>query len=267
MDANLVSEIVALAQQSMVHEETYVPAMVLSEKCEIKSLEHLLSAPAHFRATLGTRFTDQFTSYVNENLTDNTHVFVDSESLSATAIFDMGDQGEPMWGHHRATVKITQEPEYKAVISNNTTPMTQVDLVNFVEDWSSNIQFYAGDDLLDLKDAINRIRRIKVNVNNESTSTQGDFNQSRSALENIEVQSDGNTLPDGFKFTCKPYEDLPEKTINCKLRAHTGEKLQLSYRIVGASALDKELTNDFCFLIASELKDATVTIGTMTYQR
>lgn len=267
MDNNSLQQIVSLAHQAKVDlSDQHIPALAISNSCDIKTLEHLLAAPKRYRAKLKTKFTKQFATYINAN--NGAKVFIDESRLEAESIFDMGDASNPEWGEHRAKLTLTKQQDYKAVTSNNASRMSQADFIDFIEDWENNIQFYSDGEEIHTKDAVNRIRRIKITGNAESSSNHGDFARSRSALESVEVASDGNSLPDGFTFDCNPYVDMKIRTIYCKLRAHTSDGgIRLSYRITGLSQLEEQLTEEFCDLISEGLDDkSTVTIGSIDYQ-
>lgn len=269
MDNNNIEKIAELVGQAQVEliPDTHIPAMVVSNQNSVTGLEHLMATPLHYKAKLRTKYINQFTTYINNN--KGAAVFISESRLAAEAIFDMGNIDEPEWGHNRAHLIMSQEAGFQSLNNHHGDKHNQEDIIDFIEDWQPNIAFYCDEKEISTKDAVNRIRRIKINQTSSAESNHGDFKKSTSAMESIEITAEKEeSLPEYFTFTCSPYADMDEHSITCKLRAHTnGREIYLSYRISGLTALEKDLTDEFCKLIEEQLNTKSkVTIGSISYQ-
>jgi uncharacterized protein YfdQ (DUF2303 family) len=247
--------------------ETYVPSAIISNETELTSLEYLGAAPLFYRAMLSTKYIEQFLNYTREQA--SSHVFINEENFGAVAFYDLGTPAEPKWGHHKAGLSLEKEPAYAALLKRSDVQMDQQSIIDFIEDWMENIQFHDvdGEDISST-DAIKNIRRLKIKVSGESNQDQGNYAQSRSTLEEVELQAGEVPPPAYFIFSCIPYPDLGMRDFVCSLRANAKkEGFTLAFRIIKQSAIEHEIVQEFCKKISDGLTaEHKVTIGKFSYQ-
>lgn len=268
MDKQDIQTLLGLAGSVLDRDlQTHIPTAIISNETSLESLEKYGASPLFYRANLGTKFIEQFLNYTREQ--GSSHVFINEESFGAIAFFDLGTSAEPKWGYHKAYLSLKKEPAYRALLSNADQRMDQQTLIDFIEDWMENIQFHDTDGKeINSTDAIKNIRRLKIKVNGESNQDQGNYAQSRSTLEEVELQAGEQPPPAYFIFSCTPYPGLGVRDFVCSLRANAQKDgFTLTYRILKQSAIDHEIVQEFCQTITDGLTaDHKVTIGTFSYQ-
>lgn len=148
--------------------------------------------------------------------------------------------------------------------------LKQQDFIDFIEDFGGDISFYwdNGDNTKRFETAdkaIRILRRLKVNANAQKEQTAGNFAQSLSTLEQIEIKAGQEELPAGFIFNTEPYEGFGERPFYCQLRAASDDKdVKLKYRIVRFEKEKEQIADEFRQLITLEIKPETkVYIGNM----
>ena len=268
MDKQDIQTLLGLAGSVLERDlETYIPTAIISNETALASLEKYGAAPLFYRAQLMTKFIEQFLKYTRDQ--GSSHVFINDQELGAVAFFDLGTPTEPKWGRHRAFLALEKEPAYIALLSKADSRMDQQTLIDFIEDWMDNIQFFnAAGEVIDVHDAIKNIRRLKIKVNGESNSDHGNYAQSRSTLEEVELQAGEQPPPAYFIFSCTPYPGLGSRDFLCSLRANASkDAFTLMYRITRQSAIEHEIVQEFCQTISAGLtEEHKVTIGKFTYQ-
>lgn len=245
------------------------PVVIVPENYKIADLEKYAQLPERFRGQFTTRYLEEFVSYINEKGTTRTGIFIDPENDYAKAILNMGSETNPEWGDHLASLNLTKTPEFLKLIINDGKTLSQQDLIDFAEDWQSNIEFISDqEENLDFRSSINAIRRLTVSATQSNESIQGNFNASQSSLDAIEVKAAGAILPFGFIFTCTPYESFNEINCLCQLRALTdGKTVNLKYRIMVMDRLIYKIGVEFKELLKKSITiDAGFYTGTMDYQ-
>jgi len=273
MDQTAIKEIANLAVsgeagKGVQHAEFL--AVVIPDNHGIQSLEFLQAAPNLFRAAYSTNNIDDFVAYVGQyHLLSQSKVFIDPEQIESSAILDLGTPEKPLWGKHKTTLKLEKSPEYAALLKANNTNYSQKDLIDFFEDYAEHITFIDDDlNIVPFKSGIQSLRKLKTLENRQQESTVGNFSQSHSALESIEIKAAGEAIPFGFKFDVFPYECLKLFTVVSQIRAsNSGKDVLLKYRISSIDKLKKEIAEDFKQKIVDALKsDVAVYIGKFVYQ-
>ena len=252
--------------------DSEIPLVSLPGGNTLHSLERYMESPARFRGSFLTGSLEDFLDYVGRHEELDAAVYVSPEAMSAAAILDQGDSCAPGWGEHTARLEMVPSPASKALLKFTQAPHNQQEMIDFIEDWAPAITMleqYGGDEEIPTLEAINTIRRIDTKAVREVGQVQGDFNQGRSALEQIEVNSRGRSLPGGLIFTCAPYPELAERTFRCRIYARTGaDEVSLGCRIVGMEEqrelISKELVS---LIIESEKSSVPVLRGVMQYQK
>lgn len=122
MDKTTIEKIETLVIQANCNNDlgiAGVPATVLSKDQQLVSLEHLQDQPKSFKGQFKTSLLNEFNGYVNINSDHRSSVFIDHDNMTATAIIDLGDNDQPHWGRHKATISLKDTTAYQALKSNN----------------------------------------------------------------------------------------------------------------------------------------------------
>ncbi len=272
MDKSAIQEIakLTLATNQLLSDHH---AVVIPKDSKIEDLYYLQDTPRFFDAQFTTPVLSEFTDYVNQHAIDDTHVFINPEEMSATAIIDIGTHEAPQWGHHRAGLQLIKTPAYAALVHLADCPLAQQEFIDFAEDWQDNISFYFGEVTLasdvPFAKVISLLRKLKVNANQSSEQAVGNFNANRSALESIEITAGSEELPAGFVFKAIPYEGFKEVAFTCQLRAINQEKgVQLKYRIGQLALINESIANQIREKLVDGLQsaDCSIFIGDLRYQ-
>ena len=270
MDATAIQAISDLAVSAVsVNAVNDTDAVVIPKTATIESLEKFNEAPNHFRGSFTTSLIREFIAYINAHANTSSAVFIDPDAMHASCIIDQGKPESPQWGYHRATAKLKKTPEYDAVFQSNFRTLAQQDLIDFAEDWEAFIRFYdQNGEGIPFRQAINILRRVKLNATASTDQTIDNYAGSRSTLEQVEVRSGADVLPAGFLFTVEPYQGFTVRELICQLRAVTDEKtVKFKYRIKGLDNTIADIAHEFGQLIKAACNDTfPVHLGVMTYQ-
>lgn len=246
--------------------------IALPDNFKLHNLEPFKPGRARKRGIMHTDSIPDFVSYVRTQARESgengsPEGFINAESMSATAIFNVGINEEGLWGHadHRAVLELKPTAAYRALKAVDGKKLEQRDLLDWLEDWAPSLQAYGSnpDEHKSMAEAIAAVRQVTIKSTRESETTQEDFRGTRATLEDVEAKSRVG-LPGGFLFTCEPYLGLPQQVYRLRLGVLTGDdKPKLVLRIVRFEAEQESTVKAFKELLIREVDDAAVlTIGT-----
>lgn len=235
MDKSAINAIGTLsvdAQRARVL-NTDTPAIVLRDADgleHVESLERFASTRSRFRGTYSTSSINDFMRAVVSRGTGGAQGFIDVDRMTARVFFNLGIAlGEIQPGHADdiAELHLKPTPAFAAFKVAASGVFTQKPLVEWLEDWADQLTADFGGavhsaDAADpraIKAAIAALRRVKIKATSESTHTDKNYGHARSALEDVEASAEG-ALPQGFRFTCVPYEGFDSHTFAVRLRIH-----------------------------------------------
>lgn len=242
-------------------------AIVLDSDEKLFSLESFQAGRDRYRGALKTTSIDDFASYVKLSAgTPPAAVgFVDVANMASTVFFNLGTVDAPGHGDWRALLTMQPTAAFKALGLIDGAKCDQKALTDWLEDWSDFLvaDFAEGD--ATLVRAIAALRKLKISTKAEATSNVGDFNASRSAMEDVEASSQ-DLLPIGFRLATEPYEGLSSRSFSLKLSVLTGgEKPLLVLRWQRKEAAIEAIAREFKSVLAAKIGDGVpLTIGTFT---
>lgn len=244
-------------------------AVILPKGAQVESLEYLYDQPRQLRATFTTERISDFCRYVDAEGKDDTLITVAPDGSGAQAIIDYGNHEEPCWGHHRALLHMRRTPEFEALKSACGRGTDQRALIEFLEDWRHRIQPYVMSEskpdsatTLPFSSALARIRKIDVKRMLDRGSEEGEWGAKKSTFASVEAVSGSDRPPAGFYFNCQPYPDCEERAIDVRLSIRTtNDDPVLLMRIVGATALDRDIAEEIELDITQRLEGKRVFIG------
>ncbi|WP_282235665.1 DUF2303 family protein [Salinicola endophyticus] len=262
-DAEALDKLQDLTQAATIgHPGTHVPTMLVPRGYDLVSLEKYMENPGRFRGNFATSSIEDYADYVNHE--SSSRVFVDIEKMKAKAFFDLGTHLDPGHGDHTATLALEKTAAYAAMLDADGKAFAQKDLAHWVEDWHANIE---GEDSngtsLSPMQLAAAVRRIEIKASSERTHEEGDWNSSRSGLDQLDARS-GDATPAIIRFSCTPYEALSQRTFTLRVSILTDDtKPRLKLRVTGLSADQELIAQEFKHVLGQHLADgATLLLGT-----
>lgn len=232
---------------------THVPTMLVPEGFKVIDLEDQMKLRANFRFNFSTKSIRDFVDYSKEFDKQGAKCFVDSDSMSAKVIFDIGTEAKPEHQRNKANLQLNETSAYKAVLRLDCEHLSQKDTANFIEDWADLISIETGSgEPMTIAQASNALTSMTIESARQLKSEVGDFSESLSAMERVEVANKGK-MPSRLKFICLPYLGLAKRELNIRLSILTGgNRPEVSLRIVGLEPLQEDIAEEFKELLVEE---------------
>jgi len=278
MDSSAIDRIAQLATEADRANvlDTDTPAIILTSRDgtqRVESLEHLQPGRSRLRGKFTSTALQDFADFVvtrHESAADLAPAqgFIDTDKMTATVFFNLGDHEHPGHGDHLATLALKPTAAYAAMRDACSKPLGQRELHDFLEDWRDNIfPLYNGeaDAGKPYSAALAAVRDITIDTARSVNSVERDMGATRSAMESVDAKSK-LVLPSGFLFKAVPFDGLQERTFTLRLGVNTGgDKLTLVLRIQQAEAITEAIAKDFRDRLAAKLGAASsLTLGTFT---
>ncbi|HET6631561.1 MAG TPA: DUF2303 family protein [Rhodanobacteraceae bacterium] len=254
--------------------DTDTPAFITPDG-RVVPLEFLQGGRSRFRGRFQTSAIEDFVAYVRANQPDSLATlpaFVDIDAMAALAYFNLGSAASP--GHADWTAQLTLKASapFAALKAVDGKQLSQKQLGEFLEDWAEHIQPHDADgEYITVKDAVQRVRKVKVKATAEATHAVGNYANSRSAMEDVEASSSaGQALPESFDFSCVPYQGLTTHLATLRpslLTSGEGDNAKPVFvlRWAQREAVIEAIAENFKAVLASRLEGgATLTLGTFT---
>lgn len=237
-------------------------AVILSEGQKVNDLEHLMAQRTRYRGNLLTTSLADFVGYVKKNAQTTADAFVDIESMSAKAFFNLGNLTSPGHGDYTAVLKLPPTAAFAALCNIDGAKKSQKALAEWLEDWNEFIVPEYEDGEVKLARAIAAVRNIKINANAAMASVTTDLSSSRSTMEAIDAQT-SNDLPKGFNFVCEPYLGLMPRNLRLTISVIGGDKEPaMVLRWHQREATVEKIAQEFKSVLADQLgTSAVLTIG------
>lgn len=272
MEAAAVQKIVDLSraaseiwdQHGMLKEAAVIPS-----DARLESLEQFAERPTRHRAHFRTDTLQHFLDYVSVALREVNEIERPSLYMKppvAMAIFDHGAPGNPAWKQNVASVELAHSAEYAALINHVGKALSQRDLVDYLEDWGSDVHLFVDDKPITLAQAIATVRRVVISGKNEADHQEGDFSVQRSTMGQIEASSREGRLPTLFTLHAPVYTGMKDQEIRVRLSLRTsGDKPAFVLRIVSHDALMRDVSDEVEETITDHIGEkARVFRGTLT---
>lgn len=265
MDASTVQAIADLAaaqEASQVILDKELPAIILPDNQNLTSIERFLPAPLRFRAHFSTTSLADFLNYYHHHTNKDTALFVNSSNLEATAIFDLGVPDKPLWSEHKATLTMLKTGQYTYLELNNNKKMSQISMLEFIEDFENNILFFSvkEEDVVErfsFKHAFSALSNLTVEKYSEATKVEESHVKSQSNYDKLEFKSGKGKLPEYFSFTTPPYKGMASMSFTCRLRIYPD--MTFKYQIVGKEQWEAQIVDSF----VNEFEETVCYIGDM----
>jgi len=250
------------------------PTIILAPEQQLTNVEHLYPNRSRFRGILNTSSLADFAEYTKERsaeLSLTVPVFIDPDSVKATAFFNLGSREHPGHGDDRAQLALRKTAAYAAVVDLVQRPIDQRSFAEFVEDWRDVIKAFTGVNedgsyqVSTIPRAIMAVRKVTIESLSRSDTAVGDMSATQSTLASIEAKS-VEALPIALGFRCVPYEGLPERELVLRVSILTGAKEPMfRVRLVRAEDVLERIAQDFKAVLAEKLSgSSSLTVGVFT---
>ena len=212
-------------------------------------LEKFSSTRRRSRGEMSTTHTESFAAYVRQHEEVGTTVFVNAHCMKAVAVINMGTPHEPNHCDNRATLEAQKTAAYVELMDFCTSNRSQASVAEWLEDHAHHIVGVEASEgaRIDLKPAIQAIRKITVEAMRKLETDVQTLSTSRSAFESAQIKSkDSLPVPEAILFSCAPYHGLIERTFRLRLTISTAQdKPQIRASIVGLEAIREEIAVEF----------------------
>ncbi|MGL4211714.1 MAG: YfdQ family protein, partial [Morganella morganii] len=241
-------------------EKSLCPAVVLPGDFNVKSLEHLQEGRYRFRGAMDTTSIADFVKYsLQHGIEEGVSCFIDADEMAAKTIFNIGSIGEPGHADNTAMVSLKKTAPFASLLNVNGRKSGQKELAEWLEDWRDNLMaFDAEGNVIDIKQAINAVRKITIEASRSADHEDSDFGAKRSVMESVEAKS-RDIMPAVFQFTCTPYDELSERAIKLRYSVLTGGDVPvLVLRIVQLEKLEEQIAQEFRDLLADKFEETEI---------
>src|SRR5690554_349323 len=252
--------------QQLIFSQSEGSAVALPEGVKIADLEQYLETRRRYRGSMSTNLIDEFVEFVKVTVSgydeftgEHFPCFINPQAMRAIAFFNLGDIDQPGHGDHQAHLTLQKTEAFRELLNINGKRFDQRQLAEWLEDWIDHLQTFAEDGRteLSLAASVAAIRRITVGISAEATSEEQTFSSRRSAMAEVEAKHK-DQLPAFLKFTCEPYQGLQERTFTVRLSLITGEKPQISARIVRLETAQEDMAKELEEKLRSGFEDSEV---------
>lgn len=203
--------------------DTKEAVIALPEHFKHHDLEDFKPLRRRARGTMITRFIAPFAHYAQEHAEEGATVFVNPETLAATAVLNLGTPAAPGHTDNRAVLELHRTAAYTALLGAINKPISQTTAAEFLEDWAEHVQCFNDDGEIKPKLAIAAVRKITIESARKVESEEQNLGATRSAFESVQASSK-DPLPTLIYFKTLPYADLAERTFVLRLGILTSEK-------------------------------------------
>jgi len=252
-----------------------LPALLIPKDYKIADIEHLQLGRYRFRGQLSTGFISDFNNYIKARIDDHPReepwfpypVMVNGNNMSAKAFFNLGCESDPGHGDDTAILTLETNPPLISLRDTCGKRLSQLQLAAWLEDWANYLKAENSDgEIIEIKHAINAVRKITIDQARSATSEAGNLAASRSIMESVDANKD-KSLPAYFTLKCNPYQGFEPRDFKVELSVITSEdNPQLKLRIVREEDINLEISEEFKDLIEKEFESnqASVYSGAFT---
>ncbi len=240
--------------------------VALPQDFRLHDLEPYMPIRRRARGMMETSVVADFAAYVTQHREEGACVFVNMDSLSATAILNLGTPTAPGHADNRAKFEAHQTAAYKALMGvAHGMPLKQTALAEFLEDWTYMITCIDDTkevpEIIPPRRAVAAVRSITVEALRKRENVEQQLRTQQSTFESVQASS-SETLPTRIRFVTEPYKGLLSRAFEARVSVTTtGDKPALVLRIVNAEQHLEEMAKELSDLIRGALPGMMVAIG------
>ena len=230
--------------------------VALPSDYKLHDLEKLLPNRRRARGTMSTAVLEAFADYAKSHAESGASVFVDAETMSATAVLNLGTPDAPGHADNKAKLQLKRTAAFSALLHvANGASQRQATVAEFLEDWALQIKCANDVGEIPTTKAIAAIRKLTIETMRKLESEEQSLSQSRSAFESVQATSK-EPIPTTIVFTCQPYTDLTERTFAIRLSVQTGgDKPAITLRIIKVEQHSEDMAIELADLVESKFSE------------
>ncbi len=231
----------------------------------IKDLETYMPNRRRQRGAFATADKDSFAKYVNEHKEHGATVFINADTMRATAVLNLGTKDAPGHCDNNATLLLEKTAAYDALRDLCAGQIGQKGFSEFLEDWAEKLVCVDVDgNNIEPKKAIAAVRKLTIESMHKVESAQNSLSASRSTFEQVNATS-ADPIPVRLVFECAPYAGLRIHFLDVRINVLTSSKDPLfTARIVNMEGRNEQFAREFSELVTKSLGDTPVVIGSYT---
>lgn len=198
-----------------------------------------------------------FVRFIKDETTpEQCKIFVDDDTMSATAYLNYGHDGfEQGKLDYKAVVELKMTPVFQKLVNLHYNTVSQRDLIDFLTDYAPVLTpVNTQGETINIGNAINALRQIKID---ETKNTQNDvqnFGETRSTFENVKARTADDNMPVMFHISDACYQSLSKTDITMRLVIHAKDgKPYFKLMINAIDLLQLERAETFVKMINDDL--------------
>lgn len=228
-------------------------ALALPDNFGLHDIESYLPNSRRERGTMSTQALPDFAAFAKAHADVGATVFINTKSISATAVLNLGNKEAPGHADHLAAYNPPALAAYAALLQINGRALSQQDIAEFLEDWPGLWEALHDNETMTAPATIAAVRNITIEALRKAETSTAQLSATQSTFEQVKASSGANKLPTHIYFKCTPFLGFETRTYVLRLSIHTGEKApSLKLRIVNKEQHDEELGNE----LAAKVRDA-----------
>ncbi|MCB0257029.1 MAG: DUF2303 family protein [Anaerolineae bacterium] len=234
------------------------PAILVPESMRIEDVEKYMDYASRYRMKYRTTLLADYLTYGKEHGSDSL-CLVDPETMSALTIFDVGTPDKPGHKEHVATLSLAKTAAYKSLEKLSSDRLSQKSAAEFIEEWGDYIavEDSSGEEI-PKSSAVATIRDLTIDSARKLNSSVGDFSDSKSLMEKLEMSGSGS-LPARILFTCSPYHGLKTRVIRLRVSMLVGgAQPELSFKVLCAEQLNEDICEEFKDLVVAGFEGVSI---------
>lgn len=243
--------------QKLQEQNTNSTLMLIPEGFKVKDLEEHMQHRDSYRFSFNTKSIEDFVEYSAEFDKEGAKCFVDSDSMSAKVIFDIGTEEVPSHQRNKAGLQLDKSSAYKKILSIHGDHMIQREASDFIEDFAEFMTIATDSgEAMTVAQAANAINSITIESARSLSSEVGDFANSMSATEREEIKG-ASKFPSRIGFVCIPFLGLDKRSFTIKISILTGgDRPKLSFRIIQLEPQQEDIAKEFKENLVEKFKDS-----------
>lgn len=258
------SQATAAANEALLNAATTDQAVVaLPNNFNLHDLEKFLPLRRRARGAMATMNLKAFADYVEQHSEAGSTVFVDQDSMTATAVLDLGGPGAPGHADNRAKLTLKKTAAYLALQAHTLhgKQLTQREAAEFLEDWAALVKCLKGEAEIEAAAAAAAMRDITIEALKKGQNTEEQLSVSRSTFDKVTASSE-KPIPSAINFKCAPYHGLADRVFVLRLAIIVGEKAPtITLRVVMQEQHAEEMASEFAAKVSEAATGVQVLIG------
>lgn len=210
-----------------------IPAVLLPEGAELKTLEELALTPQRVEQKVELDTVESFLQYYNTFAMSNSLIICNLQSAKFTAVLDYHDRpNDPNWCRHMAFYQCPRTLEWGHWKDADGKTMDQVKFATFIEDHLPDIVAPAGADMLEIAKTLHAVKGVNfrkaIRLDNGENQLLYEEKIEGSAGEKGQF-----SIPQIFKIGVRLFEGGPAYELEARFRYRIDDaRLSLWYDLV-----------------------------------